>query len=117
MISLENHSECVRAKCETLIFVCFQSFFFLFFFFLALAYERIFIKTHSTESRCVLGPEVYCFRGIRASFTVPENVQAGAVLNGLTLKSAALPFYAERRAGPHQYSEGEAAWVVDWRTH
>ena len=27
---------------------------------------------------------------IRASFTVPENAQAGAVLNGLTLKSAAL---------------------------
>ena len=32
-------------------------------FFVALACERIFIKTHSTESRCAIGPENILFAG------------------------------------------------------
>ena len=44
----------------------------------ALACERIFIKTDSTESRCVIGPENILFlRHLRGSFS-PEILQAGA---------------------------------------
>ena len=51
----------------------------LFVFFFALALERIFIKTHHTESTCVTGPESILFlRRVRASFS-PEMLQAGAV--------------------------------------
>ena len=53
----------------------------LFVFFFALSSERIFMKTHSTEGRCVIGPEnTVCMR-IRASFS-PEILQALA-LKGL----------------------------------
>ena len=49
-------------------------------FFFALACERIFIKTHSTESRCVIGPENAraCLQGCQCTFS-PELLQAGAV--------------------------------------
>ena len=36
----------------------------LFVFFFALACERIFIKMHSAESRCVVGPENILFAGV-----------------------------------------------------
>ena len=48
-------------------------------FFFALACQRIFIQTHSIESKCVIGPENYTVcRRVRASFS-PEILQAGAV--------------------------------------
>ena len=57
-------------------------------FFFALSRERIFIKAHGIESRCVVGPETYtvCKR-VRGSFN-PEIVLAEAVKE-ITL---ALPF-------------------------
>ena len=39
-------------------------------FFFALAGERIFIKTFSIESRCVIGPENILFAGVIG----PENI-------------------------------------------
>ena len=48
-------------------------------FLLALALERLFIKTHRTGSKCVIGPENVLFlRQVRASFS-PEMLLAGAV--------------------------------------
>ena len=50
--------------------------------FFAIAHERIFIKTHNTEIRFVIGPEKYTVsRRVSAIFS-PEILQAGAV-NGL----------------------------------
>ena len=50
----------------------------LFVFFFMLACERIFIKTHTTDSRCVIGPENVLFlRWVLASFS-PGILQAGA---------------------------------------
>ena len=55
-----------------------QPFFFLFFF--TLACERTFIKTHSTESKCVNGPENILFAGGASVHPSArkENLQAGA---------------------------------------
>ena len=45
---------------------------------MALAGERIFIKTHSTENRCYRTEIYTVWRRVPASFS-PEIVQAGAV--------------------------------------
>ena len=51
----------------------------LFFFFFMLARERIFIKMHSTESRCVTGLENILFlNGVHAAVS-PGILPAGAV--------------------------------------
>ena len=50
----------------------------LFVFFFALACERIFLKTHSTESRCVSTGKYTVCRRVLASFS-PGILQAGAV--------------------------------------
>ena len=53
----------------------------LFFFFFALAYERIYIKTHTALRVDVIGPENILFAGTlsgSATFS-PEILQAGAV--------------------------------------
>ena len=42
------------------------------------AYERIFVKTHSTERKCLIGPKNMFLRVVDASFSL-EIVQAGGV--------------------------------------
>ena len=59
----------------------------IFDFFFRMACERIFIKTHSIESRRVIGPERTVCRRVRASFS-PVIIQAGAVM-GLMLACCA----------------------------
>ena len=54
----------------------------LFVFFFAPACERLFITTHSTESRCYKTRKYTVCRHVHASFS-PEILQAGAV-KGLT---------------------------------
>ena len=51
---------------------------FLAFFLLALACERIFIKTHSSENRCYRTRKYTVWRRVRASFS-PGILQAGTV--------------------------------------
>ena len=46
--------------------------------FFTLACENIFIKTHSTEGKCVIGLENILFAGICASYS-QEVLQAGTV--------------------------------------
>ena len=41
--------------------------------------NRIFIKTPSTESRCVIGPENIPFKGASVKYFSPEILQALAV--------------------------------------
>ena len=50
--------------------------------FFALLHERIFIETHSTESRCYRSEKYTVWRRVRASFG-PETLPAGTV-KGLT---------------------------------
>ena len=47
-------------------------------FFFALACQRIFIRTHNIQSRCVIGPENTARRCVHVSFS-PEILQATAV--------------------------------------
>ena len=69
MMSFENDHK----KCE--IRNPLAGFFFSFF---APACERIFIKTHSTGSRCDIEPKIDCLQGCPCTFS-PEILQAGAV--------------------------------------
>ena len=79
MMSLENDPQ------KSAEFKTFKPFFFLLFFSLAL--ERFFIKTHRTESRCVIGPENVLFlRHVRASFS-PEILLPGTVKGLIYIKN------------------------------
>ena len=49
----------------------------LFVFFFALAYERILIKTRSTESLCVVGPDNILFAGASVHFSVQKFYRLG----------------------------------------
>ena len=64
-----ENGQCERKKKVRISFTFFFLFsFFFFFLFFALACEKIFIKTHSIESRCAIGPEA------RPSIFQPGNV-------------------------------------------
>ena len=85
----------------------------LFLLFFALACERVFIKTHSIESRCHrTGKYTLCWR-VRASFST-GILQAGAVkgLNHWLSLSSALAHQAQRRWRGLGGWGGEGSWVA-----
>ena len=74
MISLENNQKSAKFEIAMPFF-----FFFFFLFFFTLACEQAFIKTHTVESRLVIGPKIRLFcRRIHANFR-PEISQDAAV--------------------------------------
>ena len=74
MISFENDPQ----KCAQFeILKPFFFFFFFLFFLFALPFERIFTKTHSVESRCVIGPENILFAGVCAHFSARKFYRLG----------------------------------------
>ena len=92
------------AKFETFKLFCLS----FFFFFLggggggALACERIFFKTHSTESRCYRTGNYTVYRHVPASFSL-ESVQAGAV-KGFCLVHYASPNNFSHNQGSSNHS-------------
>ena len=122
MMSLENHSECVRAKSETLkpdFCLFFSMFLFVCLFWhwhvKGFSSKRITLKIDVLQDR-----KIYCFRGASVHLSLSPGKCTGwgsAERVNTEVRGPTLSTQKGGQARIGRYSEGEAAWVVDWRTH